>query len=145
LRRALVLIVIVLILIGSGFLTTQLASLSADAVPPGMRVQTANPAASALAITPDKGMYFLLFAGFVIFNLVGMGATIAAAIWFFNKQITKAKQAPNQEFSFSLSANNPNSVGGVLARRPAITIGLLLFLVVGAAVTLALLGAFSPR
>ncbi len=144
-RRALVLIVIVLILIGSGFLTTQLASRASDAVLPGMRVQTTNPAASALAITPDKGTLFFLFAGFVIFNLVGMGATITALFWFLNKQITKAKQAPNQEFSFSLSANNPNSVGGALARRPAITIGILLFLVVGAAVTMALLGVFTPR
>lgn len=145
LRRALVLIVIVLILIGSGFLTVQLATRSADATLPGMRVQTTNPAASTLALTSDKGTLFFLFAGFVIFNLVGMGATITILAWFLNKQITKAKTAPNQEFSFSLSASNPNSVGGALARRPAITIGVLLILVVGAAVTMALLGVFTPR
>lgn len=145
-RRALIFIVIIVILIGSGFLTTQLVGRTPDAPPvPGMRVQTTNGAASALVATPEKGTLFLLFAGFVVFNLVGIGATLALISWFLTKQINKAKAAPPSEFSFSLATNQPNSLGGALAKRPAITIGLLLILVIGAAVTAAALGVFTPR
>jgi len=145
LRRAFFLILVVLILIGSGFLTTQLSRQTGGGALPGVRVQTDNPAGNVLVTTPEKGTLFFLFAGFVITNLVGIGATLALIFWFLNRSINKAKARANNEFSFSLSASRPNSLGGALARRPAITIGLLLFLAVGAALTAALLGFFTPR
>lgn len=147
-RRALLFIVIIVILIGSGFLTVQLAQQANNtgAPPvPGMRVQTNNPEASALVATTTKGSIFLAFAGFVIFNMVGIGATLAVIFWFLNRSINRAKVAPNREFSFSLAADKPNSLGGTIARRPAIAIGGLIVVVVGAALALALLGLFSPR
>ncbi len=145
-RRALFLIVIVLILIASGFLSIQLnQQANSGAALPGMRVQTDNPEASVLVTTPTKGALFLGFAGFVLFNLVGIGVTLAIIFWFLNRQVVRARNQPNREFDFSLAAARPNSLGGTLARYPAITIFILVVLVVGAALTLALLGFFTPR
>lgn len=144
--RALLLIVIVLILVGSGTFAYLISQQPAGAPPiPGMRVQTNNPAASALVNTPEKGTLFVLFAGFVVFNLVGMGATIAIIAWFLDKQLRKVRHEGNKSFSFSLAERENASLGGVLARRPAITIGIFMVLVIGAALTLALLGFFTPR
>ncbi len=143
-RRALFLVVIVLILIGSGFLTIQLGANSGSALP-GMRVQTDNPDASVLVATPQKGTLFFLFAGFVIFNLVGIGVTLAAIFWFLNRSVNRAKARPNSGLDFSFSPDKPNSVGATLAAHPRITIGVIFVLVVGAALTMALLGFFSPH
>jgi hypothetical protein len=144
LRRALFLIIVVLILIGSGFLTIQLSRSSGGALP-GMRVQTENPEASVLVATSQKGTLFFLFTGFVLFNLVGIGVTLAVIFWFLNRSVNRAKVRPNSGFDFSLSPAKPNSLGGTLAAHPRITIGIVFVLVVGAALTMALLGLFSPR
>ncbi len=144
-RRALFLIIIVLILIGSGFLSIQLSQQAGGAALPGLRVQTDNPEASALVTTPQKGALFLAFV-FVLINLIGGTATVLALIfWFLNRQVAVVKTEPNRGFEFSLATGKPNSLGGVLTRYPAITIGIVLILVVGAALTAALLGFFTPR
>lgn len=138
-------IVIVLILIGSGFLSIQLSQQARSGALPGMRVQTDNPEASVLVTTPSKGALFLGFAGFVLFNLVGIGVTLAVIFWFLNRQVARVRNQPNHEFDFSLTPSRPNSLGGALARYPAVTILILVLLIVGAAVTMALLGFFTPR
>ena len=144
-RRVLFLLIITIILIISGFLSIQLSQQSGTGRIPGVYVQTTNPDASVLLATPQKGA---LFVGFLLITLAllgGLSTGLAFVFWFLNRQVTVAKALPNQSFTLSPRDANANSLVGVMARYPAIPIAVLIILVLGAALTLALLGAFSPH
>lgn len=67
-RTLVIIVVIVAILVGGGLLTN-LLSQSNTANLPGVRVQTNNPDASALVMTPDKGLVYVVFLGWLLFGL----------------------------------------------------------------------------
>ncbi len=146
-RRVLILLVITLVLIGAGFFSITLSQQGSSTGTGGgvFQVQTNNPDASVLAMTAQKGA-LLLGLVFLTFALLGGLTTgLTLVTWFLTRQITHVRTAPDHPFSFSLSSTQPNSLGYVLARRPAVTVGVslvALFVVVG---LLALLGAFAPR
>ena len=144
-RRVVILLVITVILIGSGFLSIMLSQQAGHNGPavPGMLVQTDNPDASVLIATPQKGALFIGFVVILIGSLGGMATGITFLIWLLNRQITVVAKIPNEPFSFALNTAQPHSLGYIVARRPAVTIGVALVLVLGAAVTAALLGLFS--
>jgi len=147
LRRVVILLVITVVLIGSGFLSIALSQQAGHNGPavPGMLIQTDNPDASVLVATPQKGA---LFVGFVVILIGSLGAVatgITFLIWLLNRQITVAAKVPNQPFSFALNTAQPHSLGYVVASRPAVTISVALILVLGAAITAALLGLFSTH
>jgi hypothetical protein len=58
--------------------------------------QTADPMGSYFMATPGKAAFFFLVVGFILFNLIGMGATIALAMWFFNREVKVTQQRPNR-------------------------------------------------
>src|SRR5688572_31336445 len=58
--------------------------------------QTADPMGSYFDATPGKAAFFFLVVGFILFNLIGMGATIALAMWFFNREVKVTEQMPNR-------------------------------------------------
>ena len=140
-----ILLVIAIILIGAGYLSITLSQQSTGSGGGLFQIQTSNPDASVMALTPQKGA---LLIGLVVLTLglmVGLSLAFRLLFWFLARELTVVKKAPDHPFSFSLSSTQPNSLGYMLARRPAVTVGVslvALFVVVG---LLALLGVFSPR
>lgn len=139
-------VVILAILIGGGLITAGITQGGGISVP-GVRPQTNNPEASALYMTNNEGVWFLIWTVFLTIGpLVTLAVVLAGFFWLTNRGIARAKQQPAERFEiFSLNPSNPRSTLGVLARRPALAIGLVLFLVVGLAVFLAAIGVFTPR
>ena len=58
--------------------------------------QTANPLGSYFRTTPGQATVFFLVVGFILFNLIGIGATIALALWFFNREVKVTENRPNR-------------------------------------------------
>lgn len=86
-RRFVIFVVVLAILAGGGALTAMLTQTqSADAIP-GAVIQTRNPEASPFMAADWQAHQFFLLTGFIIFNLVGMGVTIAIIIWFLSRQV----------------------------------------------------------
>jgi hypothetical protein len=145
LKRALFLIVVVAVLIFGGFLSYVISKQGPAAVP-GVRIQTNNPAASPSAVTPDKGAIFFLFTAIALGSVVGMGVTIALIFWLLSRGVTKVRQMPDEGFQFTLNASSPNSIGGLLTRRPSVTIAIIVVaLITLAAVVAVAFGVFTPR
>jgi len=89
------LITVVVLLILGGFISNSISKQGAGAMP-GLKVQTENPEASVMTVTPDKGAIFFIFTVVALGSLVGMGATIAIASWLINRQVIIVKQKPNR-------------------------------------------------
>jgi len=145
LRRVLILVVVTVILIGAGYLSITFSQQTTSTSGGLFQIQTSNPDASVLALTPQKGALLLGLVALTIGLMVGLSLGLRLLIWFLTRELTVVKKAPNHPFSFSLNSTQTNSLGYLLARRPAVTVGIslvALFVVVG---VLALLGAFAPR
>ncbi len=143
-KRALFLIVVVAVLIFGGFLSYTLSRQGSAAVP-GIQVQTNNPEASVVAVTPQKGAIFFAFAAIALGSMIGMGVLLALIFWLLNRGVSKVRQAPNEGFAFSMNASTPNSVGGVLTRRPSVTITIVVALIALLAFLAYAFGVFTPR
>ena len=59
--------------------------------------QTTDPAASPFMATNGQALSFLALVGFVVFNVIGAGLTLAFIFWLLNKQVTIAKDMPTLE------------------------------------------------
>lgn len=66
-------------------------------------------------------------------------------MWWGNRQVVRAKSEDRQPLEFSLDPAKPRTLGYVLVRSPRLVIGLVVFALIGGAVFLALIGAFTPR
>lgn len=60
-------------------------------------MQSTDPSASVFMATNDQSIQFIALVGFVIFNIIGAGLTLAFVLWFLNKQVTIAKEMPTLE------------------------------------------------
>lgn len=58
--------------------------------------QTNNASGSTLEVEPYQAEQFFLLVGFLLFNLIGIGATLAVIFWFLNRGI-KESQAETKE------------------------------------------------
>lgn len=86
---------IVLLLIGGG-LTAQLAATrSGESLLPALLIQSDNPEASTLQITPWQGEQLFLLVGFILFNLIGIGVTLAVVMWFLHRGVKIAEATEN--------------------------------------------------
>lgn len=137
-RTTLFMLFIAVVLIGGGLLMNASNNGEVGGAPPGVSVQTSNPRASVSSVTADKGAAFFIFANIALGSVIGFGATLALIFHFLNRQVVRATKSDNNGFSFSLNASNPNSVGGLIANRPAITISIIVVLIIGAAIFAAL-------
>lgn len=147
LKRLLIVGVFLVLLIAGGLLTTGLAQGNAGALP-GVRIQTSNPEAATNIVTTNKGQWFIAFAALLVVGpLVTASVVIAGFFLLSSKGIKKAKESPNQGFSFSLRPSVPNSLGASIAKHPLISISVLLLLLALGAVTVAIAfgSAFAPR
>ncbi len=95
-RTIIVLAVVILILIAGGALTTLIDSGTGPEVIPGAKVQTADVEASVFDAAPWQAGQFFLLVGFILFNMVGIGATLAVIFWFLNRGVARAKAAPSR-------------------------------------------------
>jgi hypothetical protein len=88
-------VVIVLLLLGGG-LTAQLANADISQILPIIR-QTNVPEASFIDPAPWQAQQFIILVGFILFNLVGIGATIAIIMWLLDRQVRLSKATPPKE------------------------------------------------
>jgi hypothetical protein len=95
LKRALLFITVVVVLIVGGFISNSISKQGSAALP-GLKVQTENPEASVMTVTPDKGALFFIFSAVALGSLVGMGATLAIVFWLINRQVTIVKDKPTR-------------------------------------------------
>ncbi len=84
-----ILVVIIAILIVGGGLTSLLMSSEGGASVLPILPQTAQPDASTTTMLPWKAEQFFLLIGFIIFNLVGIAATLALIFWFVDRGLRR--------------------------------------------------------
>jgi hypothetical protein len=85
-RVAFIIGALVLLIIGGG-LTAQIAQQGGRGAIPVFVIQTENPDASVFESVPWKAEQLVLLVGFLLFNLIGIGVTIALIMWFLNRQV----------------------------------------------------------
>jgi len=95
LKRALFLIVVVVLLIIGGYLSNAISKRGAAAIPM-LVVQTENPEASPMTVTPEKGALFFIFASIALGSVIGMGATLALVFWLINRNVARFRQMPDR-------------------------------------------------
>lgn len=91
-RRLAIFAGLVLLLVIGGALTSLLINASDGGVLPTL-TQTANPDASPSMVLPWKAEQFFLLVGFLLFNLVGIAATIALIVWLIDRGVRRNAQA----------------------------------------------------
>lgn len=143
-RRGLLFVIVVILLIAGGLITLSISKQGGAAVP-GLRVQTDNPEASVLAVTPDKGFYFFVFTAVALGGVVGTAVILAVIFWLLNRTIAIDRKKPNEGFDFTLDASKPNTVGGLVTRHPSVTIAIVVLLLAVAAVGAAVMGVFTSK
>lgn len=89
-QRLALLIVILIVLIGGGALSTQLLNGDASSFPAAV-IQTSDIESSVFQAAPWQAQQFFLFVGFLVFNLLGIGITIALILWFLNRGVARAR------------------------------------------------------
>jgi hypothetical protein len=89
-RVAFILGALLLLIIGGG-LTAQIAQQGGRDAIPVFVIQTENPDASVFESRPWKAEQLVLLVGFVLFNLIGMGLTIALVMWFLSRGVKSVK------------------------------------------------------
>ncbi|MCA9905791.1 MAG: hypothetical protein KC547_18170 [Anaerolineae bacterium] len=87
---------LLLLLIIGGGLTSQLIANQNGTVLPVL-TQTVDPNASPTSMLPWKAEQFFLLVGFVVFNLLGIAATIALVIWFLDRGVKRGDAVPDQK------------------------------------------------
>jgi hypothetical protein len=143
LKRLISIGLVVAVIIGLGVV---LSAIGQGGQLPGVRPQTANPNASALVMTPEQGIWLLIWIVFVTLGpLVTFAAFLTFIMWWGNRQVVRARTETKQPLDFSLDPAKPRTLGYVLVRSPRLVIGLVVFALIGGAVFLALIGAFTPR
>jgi hypothetical protein len=95
-RRSSILVGLVIILVVGGALTTLLASSDMSDLLPVLR-QTSDASASTADMLPWQAEQLFLLIGFILFNMIGIGATIALIVWLVNRQIVVARISAQEE------------------------------------------------
>lgn len=90
-KRFALFILILAILGAGGTLTALMGGGVSPSSIPGAKVQCAETACSVFTPEPWQAGQFVLLVGFILFNLVGIGATLALVFWFLSKQIATVK------------------------------------------------------
>jgi hypothetical protein len=85
-----ILMAVLIVLAGSGFITSVLSGRDISDVLPFL-VQTSDPEANAMAAEPWQAEQIFILIGFILFNLIGIGATIAAIMWFLHRGVVESR------------------------------------------------------
>jgi hypothetical protein len=81
-------IVAAIVLVVGGFITLSIIA-SGPNGPLPVRVQTLNPAGSALEATPDQALAFLILGVIAAGSLIGGGVVLSLIFRFLDREITK--------------------------------------------------------
>ncbi len=86
-KRLLVMFVILAVLAAGGSLTAALVASGGtpDFLP--FLKQVSSPDGSVLVATPAQGQALVLFIGFILVNLIGMGITIGVVLWLLHRGV----------------------------------------------------------
>lgn len=96
-KRFGVIVLLLVLLIVGGSLTAQFVT-GDGSVLSGVQ-QTNNPSASTLVAEPWQAEQFVLLAGFLLFNLIGIGATIALIMWYLDRNVRIVKASGGRDQS----------------------------------------------
>lgn len=88
-KRLITLVALIVILIIGGGLTAQLIASNGEILP--VLETVSNPDADRSVMMPWKAEQFFLMVGFILFNLVGIAATLAVIFWFIDRGIRRSK------------------------------------------------------
>ena len=94
-KRLAFLIVALFMLIAGGGLTMQLISGGGSLLPVLQQVNA--PDASPTVVLPWKAEQFFLMVGFILFNLVGIGVTLAALFWLLDRGLRRSRAEASSE------------------------------------------------
>ncbi len=86
-KRLIIVAVVIMLLIIGGGLTAQIASSGGNFSIPGAIKQTNNPDGSVFELLPWKAEQLFLFVGFILFNLIGIGVTLAVVFWLLHRAV----------------------------------------------------------
>jgi len=89
-RAFIIIVAILLILIIGGGLTSMLVANNGGGLLP-ILTTTNIPDASTSVVLPWKAEQFFLLVGFVLFNLIGMAATLALVFWLIDRGLRRNK------------------------------------------------------
>jgi hypothetical protein len=82
---------ILIVLVVGGALTTTLTSEGGSIVP--TIPQTDNPDGNVSEFEGWKAEQFFLLVGFILFNMIGIGATLALIFWLLDRGVRRARAA----------------------------------------------------
>ncbi len=95
-KNLLIVVGIAVLLVIGGGLTAQLRSVGPDgSLIPFFLVQSDSPEASTLEAAPWQAEQLVIFIGFIVFNLIGIAATIALVMWFLHRGVKVAEATEN--------------------------------------------------
>ena len=86
-RLAIVAAAVVILLAGGG-LTAQILIGGSRSL---FLTQSLDPDASVMAVASWQAEQLVLFIGFILFNLIGMGATIALVMWVLHRGVKEVQ------------------------------------------------------
>ncbi|MDZ4670070.1 MAG: hypothetical protein SH821_04295 [Phototrophicales bacterium] len=97
-RKYAFLIVILMILVGGGVLTAIESAGGFEQIMPYLQ-QTSNPDASPAYATQWQTEQLVLFIGFVLVNLIGIGGTIGFVMWALDRQVRISRARAGQQLA----------------------------------------------
>lgn len=103
-----IIVVMVILIIGGGLTTLLTTNRDAADFFPVLR-QVDSPDGSTLAVVPWKAEQMVLLVGFILFNLIGIAATIALVMWLLHRFVKEAKASENQPSS--VTTTEPTRAG----------------------------------
>ncbi len=86
-KQLIIVAVVIMLLIIGGGLTAQIASSGGNFSIPGAIKQTNDPDGSVFELSPWKAEQLFLFVGFILFNLIGIGVTLAIVFWLLHRAV----------------------------------------------------------
>lgn len=92
-RRYTILIALLVLLLIGGGVTSLLIAQQGQVLP--VLTQVGAPDANPTVITDWKANQFFLMIGFILFNLIGIGVTLAVIFWLLHRGL-KSSQADAQ-------------------------------------------------
>lgn len=90
-KRLVAFAVLMIVLLAGGGLTALLVSSGGGSVLPVLQT-VGSPDGSPMVVLPWKAEQFFLLVGFIIFNLVGIAATLAVIFWFLDRGVRQARK-----------------------------------------------------
>ena len=92
-KRLAIFVVVMLLLVIGGGLTSQIVANNnnPESIVPFALKQTNDPNASVFTSVAWKSEQLFLFVGFILFNMIGMGATIAIVLWLLHRGVVHSK------------------------------------------------------